>query len=269
MGTAIGVGVAIGILALLCFKLGQVTTLLLATVVVSAAAIEAFAVLRRAGYQPATLLGLAGTVSIMLAVYKRGTEAYPLVLAMFVVFAFLWYLLGVVRARVTINVAVSFFAFFWVGGLGSFAALMLGLPRRQGIAVLLGAVLCTVAYDVGGLFFGGQMGSRPLMPEVSPNKTIEGLLGGMASAVVVGVFAGLVLHPWTPGKGFLLGLLVAVVAPLGDLAESLVKRDIGVKDMGAILPGHGGVLDRFDAMLFVLPAVYYLALLLHFNQFKP
>lgn len=269
MGTAVGVGVAIAMVALICFKLGPATTLLLTLVIVTAAAMEAFAALRRAGYQPATLLGLAGTVSLLLAVYKRGTAAYPLVMAMFVIFAFLWYLLGVVRARVTINVAVTFFAFFWVAGLGSFAALMLGLPHRQGIAVLLGAVLCTVAYDVGGLFFGGQMGSRPLMPEVSPNKTMEGLAGGMASAAVVGLVLGLALKPWSPGTGLLLGLVVAAVAPLGDLCESLVKRDIGVKDMGAVLPGHGGVLDRFDALLFVLPAAYYLALLLHFNQFKP
>lgn len=262
IGTAVGVGVGIAVVALVMFKLGNATTMALVTVVVTLAAIEAFAVLRRAGYHPATLLGLSATVSLMLATYAKGPAAFPLVVSLTVVFAFLWYLVEVVRARPTINVAVTLFGFLWVGTLGSFAALMLTYPNRTGIAFLLGAVVCTVAYDVGGLFFGSQMGTRPLMPSISPNKTWEGLIGGMSAAVVAGVFIGAVLHPWTAGKGFLLGLVVAVVAPLGDLCESMVKRDIGVKDMGSILPGHGGVLDRFDAMLFVLPAVYYLVQLL-------
>jgi phosphatidate cytidylyltransferase len=262
IGTAVGVGLAVAAVALLCFKLGNAPTLALVTVVVTLAAAEAFGVLRKAGYQPATLLGLSATVSLLLATYSKGVAAFPLVVALTIVFSFLWYLAEVVRARPTVNVAVTLLGFLWVGGLGSFATLMLTLPDRRGIAVLLGAVVCTVAYDVGGLFFGSQMGTRPLLPEISPNKTWEGLLGGMASALVVGVLIGSLVHPWTTGKGFALGLVVAVVAPLGDLCESMIKRDIGVKDMGSILPGHGGALDRFDAMLFVLPAVYYLVQLL-------
>lgn len=262
MGAAIGVGVAIAAVALLVFSMGSGPTMALATVVVTLAAIEAFAVLRRAGYQPATLLGLSATVSLMLATYSKGVAAFPLVVALTVVFAFLWYLAEVVRARPTINIAVTLFGFLWVGGLGSFASLMLTFEADRGVAFILGAVVCTVAYDVGGLFFGSQMGTRPLMPRISPNKTWEGLIGGMSAAVIAGVFMGFALHPWDPAKGFVLGLVVAVVAPLGDLCESMVKRDIGVKDMGSILPGHGGVLDRFDALLFVLPAVYYLVQLL-------
>ena len=258
MGQAVGVGLAIAAVALIVFSMGASASLVLATVVVTFACMEAYAVLRRAGYQPATLLGLCATVSLMLATYSKGPAAFPLVIALTTIFAFLWYLAEVVRARPTINVAVTLFAFLWVAGLGSFSALMLAYPDDRGVAFLLAGVLCTVAYDVGGLFFGSQMGTRPLMPEVSPNKTWEGLIGGMAAAVIAGVFTGFVLHPWTPGKGFVLGAVVAVVAPLGDLCESMVKRDIGIKDMGSILPGHGGVLDRVDALLFVLPAVYYL-----------
>ena len=262
IGQAVGVGVAIAAVALLCFKLGNAPTLALVTVVVTLAAAEAFAVLRKAGYQPATLLGLSATVSLLLATYSKGVAAFPLVVALTTMFAFLWYLAEVVRARPTVNVAATLFAFMWVGGLGSFATLMLTFPDRRGIAVLLGAVVCTVAYDVGGLFFGSQMGTRPLMPEISPNKTWEGLIGGMAASVITGVIIGSVLNPWTAGKGFALGAVVAIVAPIGDLCESMIKRDIGVKDMGSIFPGHGGALDRFDAMLFVLPAVYYLVQLL-------
>ena len=102
------------------------------------------------------------------------------------------------------------------------------------------------------------MGRHPLAPNISPNKTWEGLVGGavfsiLVSAVVVGD-----IHPWTPANAALLGVVVAVVAPIGDLCESLLKRDLRLKDMGTLLPGHGGVLDRVDALLFVLPATYYL-----------
>ena len=265
MRTAVAIGCGLAALALILFKAGPKPALVLVTAVVTMAAAEAYAVLRRAGYRPATLLGLIATVSLMFAAYGDGETALPLVIALTIIFSFLWYLFGVVRARPTVNVAVTLFVFLWIGVLGSFAALLLALPDRRGIAFLLGAVVATAAYDIGGLFFGSQMGSRPLAPEVSPNKTVEGLVGGMVSAVfvtvlVIGVLPG--VHPWTSGKALALGLVVAVVAPLGDMCESMLKRDLGVKDMGTLLPGHGGVLDRFDALLFVLPATYYLVKLL-------
>lgn len=264
MRTATGIGVALAGLALVLFKAGPKPTLLLVTAIVTLAAGEAYDVLRRAGYRPATLLGLCGTVALMIATYSERQIAVP-VIVIATVFTFLWYLFGVVKARPMVNAAVTLFVFMWIGVLGSFAALLLSLPDRRGVAFLLAAVVATAAYDIGGLFFGSQMGSRPLAPDISPNKTMEGLVGGMASAVfvtvlLIGVLPG--IHPWTSGKALVLGLTVAVVAPLGDLCESMLKRDLGVKDMGSILPGHGGILDRFDALLFVLPATYYLVHLL-------
>jgi len=266
MRTAVGIGLAMAAVALILFKAGPKPALVLVTAVVTLAAAEAYDVMRRAGYRPATLLGLIAVVSLMFATYSEGETAIPLIIVLTTIFTFLWYLFGVVRARPTVNVAVTLFVFLWIGLLGSFAALLLALPNREGIAFLLAAVVATAAYDVGGLFFGSQMGSRPLAPEISPNKTMEGLIGGMASSVfvtvlLVGVVPG--IAPWTAGKALVLGLVVAVVAPLGDLCESMLKRDLGVKDMGTILPGHGGVLDRFDALLFVLPATYYLVKLLN------
>jgi phosphatidate cytidylyltransferase len=231
------------------------------------AAVEVFDVLRRAGYKPATLLGLAATASALVATYNYGETGLLLVTALTVVTTFLWFLFGVEAARPTVNIAVTLLGYLWVGFLGSYAALLLAIPQRVGIAFLLGAVIATVANDVGGLLFGRQVGTRPLAPEISPNKTWEGIIGGAAASIVVSVLILRYLpgvSPWDGGKAFWLGLTVAVVAPLGDLAESMVKRDIGIKDMGTILPGHGGVLDRFDAMLFVLPATYYLLRFLYF-----
>jgi phosphatidate cytidylyltransferase len=137
------------------------------------------------------------------------------------------------------------------------------LATRDGVGYVAGVAMCAVAYDVIGWFVGSQIGHTPLSPHVSPNKTLEGLVAGMIAAVIVGGFVGAVLHPWADhgvSGGLLLGLVVALLAPIGDLCESMFKRDLGLKDLGTILPGHGGVLDRFDALLFALPGAYYLAL---------
>jgi phosphatidate cytidylyltransferase len=257
-------GVAVGAVALGAFALGTTTAALFAAVVVTACAFELFEALRKAGYLPATLPGLVATLSIMGGTYWKGERAIPLVLTLTFVTSMLWYLLGVVRARPTVNVAATVLGFVWVGVLGSFATLMLGsAPNHHGVGLLLGAVLTTVAFDVGSLLAGRSFGSHPLLPEVSPAKTWEGLLGGLTGSLVMAAVVVGNIHPWGTTEALRLGLLVAVVAPLGDLCESLVKRDIGIKDMSSVLPGHGGVLDRFDALLFVLPATYYLAQYLH------
>ncbi|HVE46809.1 MAG TPA: phosphatidate cytidylyltransferase [Acidimicrobiales bacterium] len=265
MTKSIGAGAVMAVVALVLFSAGPKPAMFLVTAVVTLAASELYHVFTRAGYRPATLLGLTATVALLVGAYSDGEAAVPLVLFLTTVVSFLWYLLRVVKARPTVNVAVTLLGFCWVGVLGSFAALLLRLPDRHGIAFLLGAVIATAAHDIGGLFFGRQMGTRPLLPDISPNKTVEGLAGGMfcavfASVLFVGILPG--ISPWTPGKALSLGLVVAVVAPLGDLCQSMIKRDLGVKDMGSLIPGHGGVLDRFDSLLFVLPATYYLVKLL-------
>jgi phosphatidate cytidylyltransferase len=136
-------------------------------------------------------------------------------------------------------------------------------PHRHGLAYLLGAIAATVAYDVGGYAFGSWVGSRKLAPRISPNKTVEGLAGGCFTAVVISIVVVSHMAPWTLPHALELGLVVSVFAPLGDLAESMIKRDLRVKDMSTLLPAHGGLLDRVDALLFVLPATYILVRLFH------
>jgi phosphatidate cytidylyltransferase len=150
----------------------------------------------------------------------------------------------------------------YVGVLGGFAGILLSAPNGTGL--IIGLAICAVGYDVVGFLVGSQFGRSKMAPRLSPNKTWEGLFGGMAAAVVLGglVSKALSLAPWD-GKlshGLALGAVVAIMAPIGDLCESMIKRDLGVKDLGTILPGHGGILDRFDAILFCLPAVYYLVI---------
>jgi CDP-diglyceride synthetase len=263
---AIGTGVLAMAVVLGCLALGPLVSVVLATVVITLAAAETYAALRRAGLHPATLLGLVATVAVMAGAYGKGVAALPLVTALLVITAMLWYLVGAERGSPVVGISSTLLGFAWVGILGSFAALLLApsmYPQRHGVAFALGAVVATVAADVGALAAGSWLGRHQLAPHVSPNKTWEGLVGGAVLAVVASALITGHVHPWTPAKAAVLGVVVAVVAPLGDLCESLVKRDLGLKDMGSLLPGHGGVLDRVDALLFVLPATYYLVRVLH------
>jgi phosphatidate cytidylyltransferase len=203
------------------------------------------------------IIGLVGTAGMVLAAYWRGEPAIPLVLLLVLVTTMVWWLMDLSPDRAVPNIAITLLGVVYIGVLGSYAALLLRLPN--GVGMLFGAILATVAYDVGGLFIGQRFGSTPLGP-ASPNKTLEGLLGGGFAAIVVSVVVlGLIpgVFPWEFGDAFALGLGAAIAAPLGDLCESRLKRDLGIKDMGDILPGHGGVLDRFDALLFVLPVTFY------------
>ncbi|HEX2023206.1 MAG TPA: phosphatidate cytidylyltransferase [Acidimicrobiales bacterium] len=223
---------------------------------------ELYQALRSRGYHPATLLGVAGTASLSWGIYWRGGEALPLVLALFMVFCLLWYLAGVVRARPVVNIAVTALGFFYVGFLGSFAAVILKLYGDDGVGILLGAIIATAAYDAGAFFGGRWAGRTPLAPDISPGKTVEGAIGATFATIVVCLAVVAQIGPWDGGDAFLLAIVVSVVAPLGDLCESMLKRDLGIKDTGSILPGHGGLLDRIDALLFVVPATYYLARIL-------
>jgi phosphatidate cytidylyltransferase len=257
MTSAVVVGVVLIVVLGGAYLVGPAAMVVLATAVVLVAALELYNIIQRSGFRPATLLGLCATVAVMFAAYWRGEQALPLVLVLVFITSMLWYMFEVVEARPMINVAVTVMAFVWVGLLGSFASLLLKSSHGKGL--LLGAVLVTVASDIFAYFAGTQFGSRPLAPAVSPGKTWEGVAIGAIGAIVVGALIGVKLHPWTVSSGLKLGVVVAVVAPIGDLCESMIKRDLHLKDSGALLPGHGGLLDRFDALLFVLPATYYLA----------
>src|SRR5262249_7515127 len=153
-------------------------TVVLIAVVLGLAVAELFNATRRAGYQPAVLLGIASSVGMPLAIYWRGVDAVPLVLFLTVAFAMLWYLIGAGTESPMLNIGVTVFGAVYVGLLGSFAALMLARWGDDGIGVLLGAIIATVSYDVGGLLVGRAAGKSQLSA-ASPNKTVEGLFGGM------------------------------------------------------------------------------------------
>ena len=266
MPMAVLVGVLMSAVILVAMQVGPWLALAVATLVLGLAAIELLSAVRVAGYQPAVVLGLAGVVTMPLAAYWRGLEAMPVVMTLLVVFGALWYLTGVGVEGPLRGLAVTVLSVGYIGVMGAHAALMLREPTH-GTGLLTAAIILTVAHDVSAMGIGRAAGRTPLS-KASPNKTMEGLVGGAAATIGAGVLLGLVGMPAPfasdPGSFWtvlLLSVVVAVVAPIGDLAESLLKRDLDVKDMGSLLPGHGGVLDRFDAMLFTLPATYYMALM--------
>jgi phosphatidate cytidylyltransferase len=265
LGQAAVVGAGLLVLAAILFKIGPVAAMALVVGVIGLAVAELYSALRQAGYHPLSLVGIAGTVGLVIGGYNNGYEAVPVVLFLTTVVCLLWYLFGAATESPVLNIGVTLFGALWVGMFGAFAAFMLSVQdiggQDPGIGILMAAILGTVGYDVGGLFVGRNAGRSPLSP-ASPNKTWEGLLGGCAVAFVIVLLLSASVGLGSideVSEGFLVGLAIALAAPLGDLSQSLVKRDLGVKDMGTILPGHGGLLDRFDGLLFVLPAVWLVA----------
>ena len=262
IGAAVATGAGLLALFVICYLVAPAALLALSAVVILGCALEAFAMFQRAGFRPATLLGALGSGGAVVAAYWRGSAALPVVLVVVVCASLVWYLARVVEARPVVNVAVTVFGFAWVGMLGSFAGLMLAAPRGEHL--FLGAVIPTVVADLAGWFAGSRFGSHPLAPAVSPSKTWEGFAAGGIAALVAGAVIGSQVSPWGGVRhGLELGLVIAVVAPVGDLVQSMIKRDLRLKDSSSLLPGHGGLLDRFDSLLLALPATYFLATALH------
>lgn len=262
VGAAVATGAALFAVFVVCYLVGPLALLALAALGIFGCALEAFSMLQQVGFRPATLVGALGSAGVVLAAYWKGTAAVPVVAAVVLGATFAWYLVRVVEARPLVNAAVSFLVFAWVGVFGSFAGLL--LQAHEGSHLFFGAVVPTVLCDVAAWFVGSRLGAHHLAPHTSPGKTWEGAVAGALVAVVAGAIIGHELSPWGGLRhGLELGILVAVAAPLGDLVQSMLKRDLRLKDSSALLPGHGGLLDRFDSLLFVLPTVYLLALALH------
>lgn len=257
MGKAVAVGGGLVVVALVLFHIDPLAMALLVTALLGIASLEYFSATQRAGFDPLMPVGVAATVAMPLSAYYYGEAALPLVLVLAVAVCLVWYLVGAGGERPMANVGATLLGIFWIGLFGAFAGLLLSVPNGE--ALLVAAILPTIGYDIGALFVGRSAGSRPLS-SASPSKTLEGLAGGMVLAVVAGALLGVLgPHPFDFAEGLMIGVVVALVVPLGDLSESLLKRDLGIKDMGNVLPGHGGVLDRFDGLLFALPAIWYLA----------
>ena len=218
---------------------------------------EFYQAVRSVGYSPVGLFGLIGAFAVMAASWSSGPFAGGGVLAAVMLASSLWY--AVIPRRYPLaNAAITVLGVAWIALLASFAIPI--FQAGEAIALITALVVLTALNDAGAFFTGRAMGSRKLAPTLSPNKTVEGFAGGLVICVLVGAGMGEIsfFEPLTIQSGVALGVVVSLLGPLGDLSESLIKRLLGIKDMGHILPGHGGVLDRIDAFLFTIPAAYLL-----------
>jgi phosphatidate cytidylyltransferase len=150
----------------------------------------------------------------------------------------------------------------WIGGGGAAAAYLLTLDQAGGgMRLLITGVLMASMFDIFAYFAGTYFGRHKMAPSISPGKSWEGVAGGVVGAVIGGILLGSLFAQLSIADGIAVGLIAAIFAPIGDLVESMVKRELGIKDSGRLLPGHGGMLDRLDAILLVLPPMaVYLAL---------
>ncbi|MGZ7087582.1 MAG: phosphatidate cytidylyltransferase, partial [Ilumatobacteraceae bacterium] len=249
--------------------------LIVAIVVLGLGAVEYFDKVTEKGYRPATVVGIVACVAMPVAVYWAGEQALPLLLALaFVAGAMTFIGATSLEAAPMPNMAISMLGVVWIGFLGSYAALILRYSKGIGFPVASGIIsksigtdtVCllaigVVANDIGALVLGSAAGKTPLRPWISPNKSVEGLFGGTVATIAAMVIVSLTHRSTTwnsAGDLIVLGIVISIFAPLGDLTESMFKRNLDIKDFGTVVRGHGGVLDRFDGFLFTLPAVYYL-----------
>jgi len=251
---AVRVLTAVGLIALFFASLTfQWSIGLLVLAVMTVAAGELATVLRRTGYHPVALFAYLGTIGALLGAWVYGPVAIPVAVGATVLVVVLFFGLVTGRQEPLLSMALTVLIVLWVGVFGAFAYDLVAAAEYRWLIASL--VLIVAAMDVAQYFVGKRIGKRPLAPVVSPKKTIAGLVGGVVVAVGVGYGLSF-LAPFDAVQGLVLGATLAVTGPLGDLAVSVLKRAINVKDMGTILPGHGGVVDRIDAILFSLPAAW-------------
>jgi len=247
------VGVVGAILAIIVVYTGGIP-LLIALIVLSILGLHEFYRMTRS-YKPNLLAGYGGAALILIGAHTGGLEGAMRGCVYLFALTFILHAIRGLKPEMVGEMAVTFFGAFYVG-IGFAHVILLRTPT-YGISLVIVVLLATWTSDTVAYAVGHYLGQRPISPVISPNKTIEGTLAGFIGTIVVVLIAGKSL-PWMgSGQFFVLGLVIAIAAPLGDLFESYIKRASHVKDAGTIIPGHGGILDRFDSLIFAAVAAFY------------
>lgn len=254
-------GAIYAIVTLACVLCGSLTTALLVAAEAWLCCSEFFRICRMGGRMPNETLGLVSALLFPAAAYFHGIVACAFVVLLLLVSCACWYVFAP-RANVA-DVAVTAFGPLYTSL--AFATLILIRkvdPGMTGALVTFGVMFSVWVNDAFAYFVGSALGAHKLAPRISPNKSVEGFLGGLVGSVLVWVLlATFVLTDLSLPVAALFGAVVGVVGVVGDLFESRLKRGAGVKDSGNVLPGHGGLLDRSDSMLFGSTAALFLLFL--------
>ncbi|MEU6354302.1 phosphatidate cytidylyltransferase [Streptomyces sp. NPDC047072] len=257
LGAAIGVGVGLGvvIIASLFFVKAVFVGVIAVAVVVGLWELTSRLAERKGIKAPLVPLALGGAAMVV-AGYVRGAEGAWVAMALTALAVLVWRMTEPPEGYLK-DVTAGVFVAFYVPFLATFVAMM--LTAEDGAARVVTFLVLTVVSDTGAYAVGWRFGTHKLAPRISPGKTREGLVGAVTFAMAAGaVCMEFLIDDGTWWQGLLLGLAVAASATLGDLGESMIKRDLGIKDMGTLLPGHGGIMDRLDSLLPTAPVVWLL-----------
>ncbi|MFF9281109.1 phosphatidate cytidylyltransferase [Streptomyces griseosporeus] len=260
LGAAIGVGVGLGAVIIASLFVVKAVFVGVIAVAVVVGLWELTSRLQERKEIKAPLVPLAvGGAAMVVAGYVRGAEGAWVAMALTALAVLVWRMTEPPEGYLK-DVTAGVFAAFYVPFLATFVAMM--LTADDGPWRVLTFLLLTVVSDTGAYAVGWRFGKHKLAPRISPGKTREGLLGAVTFAMVAGALClQFLIDDGVWWQGLLLGLAVAASATLGDLGESMIKRDLGIKDMGTLLPGHGGIMDRLDSLLPTAPVVWLLLVL--------
>ncbi|WOX12896.1 phosphatidate cytidylyltransferase [Streptomyces sp. N50] len=260
LGAAIGVGVGLAVVIVASLFVVKAAFVGVIAVAVVVGLWELTSRLQERKGIKAPLVPLAvGGAAMVVAGYVRGPEGAWVAMALTALAVLVWRMTEPPEGYLK-DVTAGVFAAFYVPFLATFVALM--LTAHDGAWRVLTFLLLTVVSDTGAYAIGWRFGTHKLAPRISPGKTREGLFGAVSFAMVAGALCmQFLIDDGSWWQGLVLGLAVAASATLGDLGESMIKRDLGIKDMGTLLPGHGGIMDRLDSLLPTAPVVWLLLVL--------
>lgn len=251
---AVGVGLAALFLGSLWWHPAAFTGVV--TVLALAGYVETDGVLRGIGLRVGTPVLVVASLVMLLGAYHAGETGQAIGVAVLLLGGIVYQLGDTDRTDVARRLSFTILLGLWVGYLASYGVLLVTGPEGPlAVLAVIGAVVLT---DVGAFAFGVGLGRHPIAPSISPNKTWEGLLGGLIVAVAgAAIVLPLLGETFDAVAAAVLALTCGLAGFVGDLAESMLKRDLGVKDLGRVLPGHGGVLDRVDGILLGLPVGHF------------
>lgn len=263
-------GVILGLITLFIVFEGGFVFVLFITAFVALASFELYQLLELKGEKPYKLLGIAISSSLPLFSYIAPYDFISAILSFSLIAVFFIQVISRDFKGAIEKILMTYFGIIYIGWLaGSHAVMMRNIKYHANVShdfarvdpgtfLFIFVVGCTVAADIGAYFVGKKFGRVKIAGKISPGKTLEGFLGGVALSVIVSVITKIIFNPQGSFSTYmLLGFLSAFIGLIGDVSESALKRDVQLKDSGFLIPGHGGVLDRVDSLIFSIPVLYY------------